>query len=319
MSIIDLLVQVESRDRGVEWLKQALQWAVKLEFATIPPYLCGAWSIIDPSHPVRGHLTDIVLQEMLHMGLACNMLTTLGGHPDIYGSVPKYPSPLPGGIRPGLRVWLAGFSRAMVRGVYMEVEYPEGGPINKFLGRTYPTIGAFYDAILQAFRRLKPQDFRKERQREHLFGLHRIASIEDAEKAILTIKEQGEGTSQDPFSGDDYEGRAHYYQFSELYHGKKLVRINHRWVYEGEAIHLPPAYPMAEVPEAGYGSKTADFNKAYTDVVQLMQSAWELEFGQDCLDQAVLAMPGLGNLARQLMQDVREDGSGNYGPDFRLV
>jgi hypothetical protein len=40
MSIMDLLT-IRENDRGIEWLKRA----VELEFATIPPYLCGAWSI----------------------------------------------------------------------------------------------------------------------------------------------------------------------------------------------------------------------------------------------------------------------------------
>jgi hypothetical protein len=142
MSIIDLM-RVAPNDRDPDWLKRALQWAVELEFSTVPPYLCGLWSIIDPGHPVRGYLGDIVLQEMLHMGLACNMLATLGGVPNIRGRLPSYPAPLPGGVRPELRVWLAGFSRAMVRGVYMEIEYPEGGPITRFLTETFPTIGHF--------------------------------------------------------------------------------------------------------------------------------------------------------------------------------
>jgi hypothetical protein len=319
MSIIDLLATTREDDRDIEWLKRALQWAVELEFATIPAYLCGAWSVIDSSDPVRGQLTDIVLQEMLHMGLACNMLTTLGGVPNIRGRIPSYPSALPGGVRPELRVWLAGLSRAMVRGVYMEIEYPEGGPIAKFLDQTYPTIGGFYDAILAAFCRLSPSDFKKERQREHLFGLHRVDSIDDARMAIKTIKEQGEGTSQNPFPGEDLEDRAHYYRFAELYYGKKLVKKNGGWSYDGMEIPLPPAFPMAEVPEAGYGTKTTAFNRAYTNVVQLLQSAWESESGQKALNDAVLAMPGLGNLARQLMQMNREDGSGTYGPDFRMV
>lgn len=318
LSIPDLIA-IPDADRKVEWLKRALQWAVELEFATIPPYLCGAWSIIDPSHPVRGHLTDIVLQEMLHMGLACNMLSTLGGVPNIRGGIPRYPSALPGGVRPGLRVWLAGLSRAMVRGIYMEIEYPEGGPIARFLDRTYPTIGGFYDAIREAFCRLSPKDIRKERQREHPFGLHRVDSIEDAKAAIKTIKEQGEGTSQNPFPGDDPADRAHYYQFGEFYHGKKLVKSNGRWGYDGTEVVLPAAYPMAEVPDGGYGDKTAAFNRAYTYVVELLQSAWESELGDQALVDAVLAMPGLGTHARQLMRMNREDGSGNYGPDFRLA
>ena len=40
------------------------------------------------------------------MGLACNMLTTIGGTPQINtpAAVPKYPGHLPGGVRPHLTV-----------------------------------------------------------------------------------------------------------------------------------------------------------------------------------------------------------------------
>jgi hypothetical protein len=318
MSILDLM-RTAPDDRDVEWLKRALQWAVDLEFSTVPPYLCGLWSIIDSIHSVRGYLSDIVLQEMLHMGLACNMLATLGYVPDIRGRLPTYPGPLPGGVRPGLRVWLAGFSRAMVRGVYMEIEYPEEGPITRFLDEAYPTIGSFYDAIHDVFCRLPPSAIKKERQRTHLFGLFRIDSVDDAKRAIKTIKEQGEGTSQNPFPGTDPNDRAHYYRFGEFYYGRKLVQKNGSWAYEGDPIPLPAAYPMAEVPEGGYGQKTNVFNQAYAKVVDLLQSAWERETGQDALEEAVARMPSLGGPARELMKMSREDGSGNYGPDFRPV
>lgn len=320
MSILDLM-STSPDQRDDCWLKKALQWAIELEFSTIPLYLCGTWSIIqeNPPVPVRGYLADIVLQEMLHMGLACNMLATLGEVPNILGRLPRYPGPLPGGVRPSLRVWLAGLSRAMVRGVYMEVELPESGPITKFLDRSYPTIGSFYDAIYDAFSRLDPQKIKKERQRELLFGLHRIDSIPDAHRAIRTIKEQGEGTSQNPFPGADPKDRAHYYRFGEIYYGKELVNKNGHWVYDGPVVLLPAAYPMAEVPDCGYGDKSVEFNRAFTAVMKLLQSAWETEAGQDALDHAVLDMPSLGGPARELMKLPIPDGSGNYGPDFRLV
>ncbi|MCA9067543.1 MAG: hypothetical protein KDA84_01380, partial [Planctomycetaceae bacterium] len=40
-------------------------------------------------------------------------------------------------------------------GVFMEIEYPQGGPI-ALTGETFDTIGEFYEAILQAFKDLNP-------------------------------------------------------------------------------------------------------------------------------------------------------------------
>ena len=93
--------------RRLDWLHEALQWAIELEFATVPTYLCGMWSIIDGNHPVRGYFQSIVLQEMAHMGLACNLMTTLGGTPNLAGRTPQFPGPLPGGVRPELVVEIA--------------------------------------------------------------------------------------------------------------------------------------------------------------------------------------------------------------------
>src|SRR5205085_12465252 len=149
---------------------------------------------------------------------------------------PTEPGPLPGGVRPELRVWLAGFSRAMVRGVYMEIEYPEDGPITRKVAETYPTIGNFYDAILDAFQALPDSAFKKERQLRVPglggTGLFPVLSATDADRAIQTIKEQGEGTSQSPGPSSDPQDRAHYYRFAELYYGRTLVKKDGQWVYD---------------------------------------------------------------------------------------
>ena len=212
----------------------------------------------------------------------------------------------------------------MVRTVYMEIEYPECGPIAKYMGQTYPTIGSFYNAVRDAFQRLPDSAIKKERQREYPglggTGLFRIDSIKDAVCAIKTIKEQGEGTSQSPSPSEDPDDRAHYYRFAELYHGHQLIKKDGRWVYAGDPIALPAAYPMAEVPAGGYDPKvTEKFNTRYTDVVNLLQASWEREDGQRCLKKAVDLMPSLGGLARRLMKLSLPDGSGCMGPDFRTI
>lgn len=81
-SIFDLM-QVPDEEQGIDWLKKSLQAAVKLEFATVPVYLCGMWSIIDQGDPVVDMIRGIVIDGMFHMGLACNMLTSIGGTPEI--------------------------------------------------------------------------------------------------------------------------------------------------------------------------------------------------------------------------------------------
>ncbi|WP_234317192.1 ferritin-like protein [Streptomyces sp. NRRL WC-3744] len=91
-----------------------MQQAVLLELATLPPYLCGLWSIEDPSQDegVFHAIREIAFDEMSHLGLAGNLLTTIGGVPRLADerAVPTYPGPLPGGICPCLTVFLSGLT-----------------------------------------------------------------------------------------------------------------------------------------------------------------------------------------------------------------
>jgi len=82
-------------------LQDALQTAMRLEFSTIPPYLCAQWSINSDPSDVADMIEGIVVQEMYHFALAGNMLTAIGGVPNIANPtfLPSYPTNvLPGGI-----------------------------------------------------------------------------------------------------------------------------------------------------------------------------------------------------------------------------
>ena len=81
-------------------LQEALQLAIQLEFATIPPYLCAHWSIDSDPGKVAQMIETIVVQEMFHFALAGNMLSAIGGTPSIANPafIPSYPTTvLPGG------------------------------------------------------------------------------------------------------------------------------------------------------------------------------------------------------------------------------
>src|SRR4051794_26167505 len=146
------LMQVPADDHDMAWLQESLQWAVELEFATIPIYLSGMWSLKDGSGEVFDLIKSVVMEEMLHLGFASNMLVAVGGTPQI--SAPVYPATgLPGNVRPELQVYLAGLSKESVA-MYMQIELPEN-PL-AFTVEEFPTIGSFYDAIAAAFATLQP-------------------------------------------------------------------------------------------------------------------------------------------------------------------
>src|SRR5215831_15784418 len=98
---------VKDRITTLSDLQDALQTAMQLEFSTIPPYLCAQWSINSDPSDVADMIEGIVVQEMYHFALAGNMLTAIGGVPNIANAafIPIYPTNvLPGGIPQKLAV-----------------------------------------------------------------------------------------------------------------------------------------------------------------------------------------------------------------------
>jgi len=112
----------------LESLKSALQLAIELEHSTIPPYLCALFSIVEGRNgEVAAIIRSVVIEEMLHMALACNLLNAVGGQPEIDrpGFVPRYPGHLPAGLRPDLTVTLRRCSIDQIRDVFLSIEEPE--------------------------------------------------------------------------------------------------------------------------------------------------------------------------------------------------
>jgi hypothetical protein len=315
------LMGVPAPNQDLVWLKEALQAAVELEFATIPPYLCAWWSIKDPNDPVAGLMRSIVLEEMGHLGLVCNLLSTLDGTPQLNtpDAVPRYPGLLPGGVHPGLTVGLQGLTRDLIADTFMQIEYPQAGPIATVLGETFPTIGAFYDAIEAAFQKRPASAITG--QRQLLFtgvGLFKILTLADVDKAIQQIKQQGEGTTQSPQAVNDAEEFAHYYKLAEIYRGRTLIKTaDGTWKYEGDPIVFPEVFPMAPVPPEGY-AESHDFDKLFTVLMGKLQNAWATGT-QSQLGAAIGIMFSLGEPARALMKKPLPSGAGTYGPSFKLV
>ncbi|MEC4813441.1 MAG: ferritin-like protein [Scytonema sp. PMC 1069.18] len=323
------LMRVPETKHDLDWLKESLQAAIKLEFATLPPYLAALWSIQDDMHPVaRSIRKHIAEEEMLHMALACNLLTAVGGKPALNTpeAVPTYPSPLPGGVNPDLVVPLCALSLKSLQ-IFLEIEYPEFGPIATVRAETFSTIGAFYTAIQNAFETLKPR-LTEERQMEGPFGLSKIRSLNDVYLAIEIIKRQGEGSKASPEdTGPD--DLAHYYRFAEIYHGKKLRKneASGKWEFDGDPVPFPSVWSMAEIPIGGYQQQDVSaevwqlleqFDQRFTTMTNQLQAAWE-NGDSTSLGASIGTMFQLKETAKRLMQIPIPSGSGNYGPCFRLV
>ncbi|NUJ99603.1 ferritin-like protein [Streptomyces lunaelactis] len=338
------LMGVLPADRDAEWLKNSLQQAIMVELATIGPYASGLWSIKQPGLPVYNDIREIIFDEMTHMGLVCNMLTTIGGTPIIADPkvVPKYEGTLPGGVRPELIVFLEGLNKDSVE-MFSEIERPDN-PVAQF--ETFTTIGAFYTAIEEAFE-AHQHLIRGTRQIDYSLAHHGegnnivpLDTIEKVRDAIEVIKEQGEGTSaspENPFPGKPGE-LAHFYVFRELFHGKKLIKIAESpevWDFKGDDVPLPPAYPMGRVPRGGWANdelntptpevqQTLDeFNAEFSAMLRALERAWQTDdstVGKNEVNTAVRHMFNMGPKARALVMQELPDGSGKtYGPEFLYV
>lgn len=326
------LMQVAPEEHDKAWLIEALQNAVQLELATLPPYLCAMWSIKDDTSEAYQLIDSIVLEEMLHMALAANMLTTIGGTPVINSQVPTYPGGLPGGVRPELEVYLGALTKGKsgnVYNVFMQIEYPEAGPVAK-TSETYATIGDFYTAIENAFENLPSGSITGDKQITSSVAGHNITpitSLAEAKAAIDLIKEQGEGTSNSPEIPNSGDELAHYYKFAEIYHGNKLVENpagSGTWTYTGDSITFPDTHPMAKVPAGGYPDKSKAFNQSYSSLLDDLQKAWEEggSSGGNYLGSAIGTMIGLKSTAVALMQewiDPNDHSKGTYGPSFQYI
>ncbi|MFG2490607.1 ferritin-like protein [Streptomyces caniferus] len=317
------LLAVPERGRGVGWLKEALQVAVELELSTIPPYLCGWWSITDRRSEAARLIRRIVGDEMYHLGVVCNLLVAVGGRPRIRDAAPVYPGPLPGGVHPGLNVYLSGLTKSLVRDVMMAIEAPEG-PLARSAGQP-PSVGAFYGDLLKTFRATKPELSRRGQLSERIGSdvLKPVGSLDAVEHSIEIIKEQGEGTAGSPADTLRDDHPAHYYAFGEIYHGRRLRETDDGWRFAGAPVPFPDARPMARVPHGGWPHPSArarrlldHFDVAYSAVLSTLDRAWD-EGSHHTLQLAVHAMRGLESPAVELMEIDLPDRPGVYGPQFR--
>lgn len=255
-------------------LQDALQTAMQLEFATIPPYLCAQWSVNNDPSGVGNMIQDIVVQEMFHFALAGNMLTAIGQTPSVANAafVPSYPTHvLPGGIPQRLAVDLRPLSLDQLQ-VFMQIENPEFPPVALLASLPPATIGAFYDAISTGFTVVNPTII-PNAPFVNMGEAVQIKTIADARAAITRIKIEGEGTqgSPDEPPGDSSQF-AHYYTFKEIFTGKTLVQNNGKWSFTGAAIQFPTVFAFQQSTVSP--DPSAAFNQAMAQLLAELETCW---------------------------------------------
>jgi hypothetical protein len=230
-------------------LRQHLQYAVDLEFWTIPFYMSAMYSIVDRTSDAFQLIQSIVNQEMLHVQLASNLANA-------YGLSPTFKAPIYEGQSvphldfsldtPDPRKEFSPYSAEIgpldeqrINAMCL-IEYPEWKtghqPDLRDDVTEYGSIGEFYDAVAYGASLLKHHLHGGVNQVDHFAAFYRnlpSLTVEDSGDAgfyqaallIDTIREQGEGASQKyellpaPFQNTADDGapaRPHYEKFISI-------------------------------------------------------------------------------------------------------
>lgn len=325
---------VQSREELYEYLQKA----VELEHSTVPPYLTAMFSLKPGINDViSGMIRDIVVQEMLHMTIAGNVLVAIGGHPKISarGFVPEYPGPLPMHIGgPKFTVGIAPFSKALVKDTFMVIEEPEDPiPIHELNAARdvpdYDTIGAFYQALQEKIRELGDGIFLPALSRQVLNGrwfkpnlLFAITDVASAVRALEIIIVEGEGTSTVPYQSP--HDLAHYYRFDEIYRGRRIVKTDTGFAFGQEVIPfdeegIHPLKPNCKIADFRVGTQAhtriTQFNQSYNSLLNTLHKCFNGE--PQRLDAAIGLMYTLKMEAVALMETPIEGSGGQtVGPSY---
>ncbi len=330
-------------------LRKLLQSAVELEHTTIPPYLCALYSIKDgTNHESVEIIQSVVMEEMLHMILAANVLNAIGGQPSINHKqfIPEYPKALPvtpHGQTKQLMVGLERFSKHSIE-TFIKIEEPDPHHVDKPKEPScladFHSIGQFYEAIEMGLKTLSAKEniFTGKRHLqvtpEYYYGgggkLNEVTDLDSALEALVEIVSQGEGQDESLWEGQPHPGVE---DFLEVAHFFRFDQIRAERCYQKGDTRPPgptgakfkvdwnEVYPMRTNPKlADYPKdselwqKTAAFNKTYRALLDELHYATNGE--QKRLMTSVPIMYELKYQAVELMKIPTPDGKETAGPSF---
>jgi hypothetical protein len=317
--------------------REALLYAIKIEHATIPPYLTALYSLKPGTNSqIRDLISGIVFQEMQHMALAANILNAIGGAPQIDGAdfIPSYPGGLPFhiGDRNGrhLDIHLQRFSIDLVTTIFMAIEEPEVPlvfPVHTELAamvvKDFQTIGDFYRDLRS---QLQAEWFTGDSKRQVSGIVAAVGSLADAQAAIDLIIAQGEGTTTTPEAPGGKEF-AHYYRFEEISKGLTLSPSStpNGYAFGPPALPYDPngVWPTVQDPTsklypAGTPMRVQSdlFNQTYSNLLRALQQTFD--GFPDQLEAAIGLMFDLKIQAQKLMS-MPLDSTSNASPCFEWV
>jgi CDGSH-type Zn-finger protein/rubrerythrin len=329
-------------------LRRHLQWALELEHATIPAYMCALYSIKDGHNKEASEvILSILIEEMLHMGLVANLLNAVGGSPklDYAEFIATYPTPLPHSDE-SFRIPLGKFSREGMQ-PFLNIERPAahaGQPEDE----NYESIGQFYESIEIGIQYLADTlgtdqvftgnpGYQISSETTYYGGAGRIIAVTDLQSALAAmteIVEQGEGLDhRSIFDGDqnmfhpEREEIGHYFRFQEILHGRYYQKpdtaesgpTGDRFDVDWSAVHNMRPNPSSSdyLEGSEIRLKMNAFNEGYSDMLRMLERCFNGE--PDLLASSVGTMYELKVTAVELMQMPSGDGKTTAGPSFEYM
>ncbi|MDX2596260.1 MULTISPECIES: ferritin-like domain-containing protein [Streptomyces] len=296
--------------RNVAWIRSALQTAIELEHSTLPVYTSAMLSLQVQNFTSYNAIRSVLMEEMVHMSIAANMLAAIGGRPRIKDLDPKFPSHgLPGGVEPDLHIGLAKLSKAQLRN-FMRLESPLFLLPEEYGHEDFPTIGKLYSQIRDAIvanaaeLRAAVQGGGVANQVGDNIGFKTIVPtpgvdpVDQLLEGIAEILEQGEGaTSGTIRAGAAFQNEeSHYGKFAELWYGRAyrepepavpLTPETEAVHFQGAKIGWPEVVNTLAVPSDGYEKLLAEdpdgkeiresllvFDQDYTDMMGHLDAMW---------------------------------------------
>jgi hypothetical protein len=323
---------------GVEGVRKLVQGAIDIEFATLPPYLYASMTILPETNaPAKQRLQSIIMQEMIHMCLACNIMNAIGGTVRI--NAPVLPGHLPGDVAGKLIVHLYPFSKAaMAQGMAIELPLEPVQPKLFKAGTQQPiTIGEYYERLKGALQKLPKTAWTPGRNQVddgqffqgNVFAVNGLA---DACTAIDNIVSEGEGSPKTPENkGSPLDFRnelAHYYRFWEVFKNQVIEKdikagpkdSGYKWGAP-LGVDFAKSYPAITDPEqydfsgesAAVRAAQDKCNAAYAAMIAALTQAFSGVNGQ--LGVAVRAMFDLRMAAIEALNTPLKSGK-VAGPAF---
>jgi rubrerythrin len=335
---LNVHLSLPSEKRNLDWIRNVLQSAIELEHATLPLYLSTMFSLEVQNYTTYNLIRSVVMEEMVHMAIACNILSSLEGKPAIKKLSPQLPGKgLPGGVEPDLEVVLARLSIPQLKN-FMRLESPAFLLPDEFKKEEYPSIGTLYKVLKEAIKQnaeeiretvrkvlSAPADTYSNQVGDNI-GFTTIQlkekhpdNIDEVDQLINGINEiieQGEGSGVDNLWAESFEDEeSHYARFGEIYYGGRLqkpvrdIKLSKKTeseFFKGHKISWPVVTNLLAIPTDGYQSLLKSYG-------EIDPSSTDLKALTEALDDFDILYTGIMNDLDAMWNGLAAESWPNFG------